>query len=65
MNLWLLDISKRSRHRWGRRVGVLHDFDVESVGDDALGRAKRANDNGRMDGFGGREEWGGNVLLGL
>lgn len=51
MDLGLLGISKGSGYSWRRRVGVLLDLDIKSVGDDTLGRAERANDDGRVDGL--------------
>lgn len=49
--------------RWHKRI--LLDVDIEGVGNESLGRAKRANDDGGMEGLAGREELGWEVLLGL
>lgn len=65
VDLGLLAVAHRGRGNGRRLVGILVDLDIEGVGDKALGRAKGADDDSRMDRLGRYEELGGNLLLGL
>lgn len=64
MDLRPLAVSE-GRRRGGRRGRVCLDFDVEGVGDEALGGAKGSEDDGGMERLGRQEELGGDVFLGL
>lgn len=61
--LWLLAVAHRGRGNGRGLVRILVDLDVEGIGNKALGRAKGANDDGRMHGLGRHEELGGDLLL--
>lgn len=65
VDLRLLAVAKRLWDGWGCRGSIRLDINIKCVGNETLRRAKRADDDGRMEGLAGNEELGGKVLLGL
>lgn len=65
VDLRLLAVANRSRRGGRRGVGIGNDLNVKDVRDETLGRAERGNNHSCVDGFGGGEELGRNVLLSL
>ncbi len=65
MDLGLLAVTERLLVRGGRDVRVCLDLDLEDGRVEALGRAKRGEDNRRLERLGRREKLHGKILVTL
>lgn len=65
VNMGLLAVAHWGWDSGRRLVGILLDVNVEGVGNEALGGAKGADDDSRVDGFRRHEQLGWDLLLGL
>ena len=65
VNLGLLAVAERLLVRGGRGVRIRLDLDLEDRRVEALGRAERGDDDGRLERLGGGEKLDGKVLVRL
>ena len=65
MDLGLLAVAERLLVRGGRGVRIRLDLDLEDGRVEALGRAKRSDDDGRLERLGGDEKLDWEVLVRL